>query len=473
MKKISTIIFGLFAAATLQEATAQTLQTNTDLYLQPGSTLFVQGNMVNNAASSGLINNGTLSITGNLVNNQLVNTNSGTLVFSGSAAQVLSGTATYNANNFEVNNAAGLTLSNKLTIGGIATFTNGIVSAPTQTNSMEFTTTSGSLSGVKDASHVNGYVSKAGTGTFTFPVGNGTKYQGIAITRTGVVNIYTVNYVAGNAGAGTFTTTGSKATPLAGYNSTEYWNIESAPSSNTYTFNILWDGTNDSYASVTPNVRRVARKVGGNWLNEGGTGTGTTTAGSVTSNAISLPSSTTHQITMGWEDQVLPLSWLNVNATDTKDQKVQVQWQVSESNVTTYIVERNTGAGFIEIATVASKGNGNNSYTLADAVRSSGSIYYRIKQIDQDGTSSYSDVFDVRIASNGKLAVYPNPVIINLAIDSDKKQDAKIYNVQGQQVKVLRLVEGINNIDLGYLPSGVYFLRTADGEVTKLIKAEK
>lgn len=471
MKKISSIILGLLALSTTQETMAQVLQANTDLYISSNATLHVQGNVVNAAPSSGFTNNGTLSITGNLTNNQLVNSNSGKIIFAGTTAQILNGSATYNAFNFEINNVAGLTLNNMFTVGGVGTFTNGIITAATQANALQFTM-AGTQLGAKDASHVNGYVSKAGTGLFTVPVGNGTKYQKIDINRTGTIGIYTVNYLAGNAGAGTFTTGGSKATALLGYNTAEYWNIESASGSNNYTFTTYWDGTNDTQASA-PSVRRVARKSGGNWLNEGGTGTGTAASGSVVSNNIALPASTTYQIAMGWEDQVLPLTWISANATDTKDQKVQVQWQVNESSIVSYVVERNTGSGFVEVATVASKGNGTNTYNFSDLVRSSGSVYYRIKQLGQDGTSGYSDVFDVSIASSGKLIIFPNPVVSQLSIDSDKKQDAKIYNVQGQQVKTLRLVEGRNNVELDQLPNGVYFLRTTDGSVTKLIKSSK
>ncbi|SOD20215.1 T9SS type A sorting domain-containing protein [Pedobacter xixiisoli] len=473
MSKISTFLLGLLTVGALHEAKAQALQNNTQLHIQADAGLYVQGAMIN-AGTANLQNNGTLSVTGNLTNDQSTyNAFIGKLVFAGNSPQVLDGSRIWFTKDFEINNAAGLTMTSSFYLRGTATFTNGIVTMANASHSIFFDAASATQTGAKDASHVaNGYVHKLGTGAFSFPVGNGTKLQKIDVNLTANSNYFGTRYAAADAGSGTYGTTGAKATQLMGYNTGEYWQVGTNGGTATGQVTVYWDGTNDANAATT-SVRRVARKVGTEWLNEGGLGTGTTAAGSVTSSSISFPTSTMFPIAMGWENVVLPLSWLNVNATDTKDQNVQVQWQVSESNVTTYIVERNTGAGFIEVATVASKGNGTNSYNLTDIVRNSGSIYYRIKQIDQDGTSSYSDVFDVRIAALGKLAIFPNPVISQLSVDSDKKQDAKIYNVQGQQVKELKLVEGRNKVELDHLPNGVYFLRTVDGVVTKLIKSNK
>ncbi|MNK25890.1 hypothetical protein D3C87_442200 [compost metagenome] len=461
----------------LQNATAQTLQNNALLQIGSGTTLYVQGDFINaNTTESDFRNSGTFSITGNWTNDKVVATSSalGKIAFVGSTLQTVSGGNAIYTNDFEINNAAGMTSTNTLLIvNGAATFTNGIFSAPLASSTIVFSA-SATHSGVKDASHINGYVriSSGRTGAFSFPVGNGTKLQklDLNIASSSPTNV-NVRYVAADAGTGSFATTGSKATPLMGYNTGEYWEVQ--PSSSLVgSFTAFWDGTNDANASIVPSVRRVARKNGANWLNEGGYGTGTATAGSVTGNSITL-SGVTHQIALGWEDIVLPLSWLNVSATDTKDQKVQVQWQVSENSVASYIVERNTGAGFTEIATLASKGNGNNSYSIVDADRNTGSVYYRIKQIDQNGTSTYSEVFDLRIAATGKLAIFPNPVVSKLSVDSEKAQDAKIYNVQGQQVKTLKLQAGRTTVELSDLASGVYFLRTADGGVTKLIKSSK
>lgn len=47
---------------------------------------------------------------------------------------------------------------------------------------------------------------------------------------------------------------------------------------------------------------------------------------------------------------------------------------------------------------------------------------------------------------------------------------AVLLTASGEQVRTLRLAPGRNNIDLSYLPTGLYFLRTAEGEVTRVVK---
>lgn len=479
MNKIPTLLLSLLTVGVLQEASAQALQNNALLQIGTGATLHVQGDFTNaNVAASDFRNSGTFSITGDFINDKTLSTTYalGKTVFSGTTPQTLSSSALYTTD-LEINNAAGLTLGTGIFLLGTATFTNGIIVSPGGGSSFIFATTAATFTGAKDASHVNGFVTYTSgiTGAISFPVGNGTKFQQLNLNKTSAGTVR-ARYFGANAGTANFATTGSKTTPLLGYNTGEYWEVTPTAAALTGSFTVFWDGTNDANAAIMPSIRRVARKVGTSgtdWFNEGGYGTGTVTAGSVTSNSITVPIGAVQIIALGWEDQVLPLSWINVNATDTKDQKVQVQWQVSESNVTTYIVERNTGAGFTEIATLASKGNGNNVYSITDTDRNSGSVYYRIKQIGQDGTLSYSDVFDVRIAALGKLSVFPNPVVNQLSVDSDKVQDAKIFNVQGQQVKTIKLQAGRTTVELRDLTSGIYFLRTADGTVTKLIKADK
>ncbi|RYE07379.1 MAG: hypothetical protein EOP51_33885, partial [Sphingobacteriales bacterium] len=337
------------AVGALQKAAAQTLQNNTVLYTQAGATLHVQGDMVNTATVSDFGGLGTLSITGNLTNNKVdIATVRGNVIFAGTTLQTYGGASGIKFNNFQINNPAGLTFGTGvlIIIDGVATFTNGIVNTLLPANTFVFNPTA-SHTGAKDASHINGYTSVLGgrTGAFSFPVGNGTKLQKLDADITSGAS-FRVRYIAGDAGTGTFVTTGSKTTPLMAYNTGEHWEVNLSSGSVVSSFTAFWDGTNDANATIVPSVRRIAHKaITGVWQNEGGYGTGTAAAGSVKGNSFTLGNGT-HLIAMGWEDITLPLSWLNVNATDTKDQKVQVQWQVSESNVATYIVERNiNGAG--------------------------------------------------------------------------------------------------------------------------------
>ena len=254
------------------------------IYISSGATLHIKGDLNNN--SGDIANAGNLNLTGQASNNGSFSASTeGTLSFIGTLAQAINGAQTISANNVVVNNNAGISLSTPFEVSGSLTFTSGLVNATNVSAPLIFTST-GTVNGTPtDASHVNGYVKKLGTGGFTFPVGIVQKYQPIAVNLTTNASGLLAQYVAGDAGTGPFTVTGTEPFALSSYNTGEYWNL--APVSTAEgTVTLNWDNYQDSYAYSLPE-RRVANKVSGNWQNEGGTATGTTTAGGITSNSIS------------------------------------------------------------------------------------------------------------------------------------------------------------------------------------------
>ena len=97
MKKILTTAIIALAACSIN---AQVLYNNGALLtLKTGGTLQVNGTAQFQNGST-FTNDGAIAITGNIINNQVMSTpNAGTLSFSGSAAQTLSGSGTYFAEN--------------------------------------------------------------------------------------------------------------------------------------------------------------------------------------------------------------------------------------------------------------------------------------------------------------------------------------------------------------------------------------
>ena len=96
---------------------------------------------------------------------------------------------------------------------------------------------------------------------------------------------------------------------------------------------------------------------------------------------------------------------------------VQVQWATaSEKNSAVFEVERSTdGAAFARIGTVAAAGTSSAArrYELTDSQLPGGArqLYYRLRQVDADGTFSYSPVRTVALAGAAAgLALYPNPI---------------------------------------------------------------
>jgi hypothetical protein len=140
-----------------------------------------------------------------------------------------------------------------------------------------------------------------------------------------------------------------------------------------------------------------------------------------------------------------------------------------------YEVERSVdGYTFEKVKLLAKLNNGNstNVYDVIDynlsSIKNSGIIYYRIKQLDTDGRSAYTEIRYVRMSDKGGLiSVYPNPAkeFTMLKVDAAEEGDINItlVNAEGRQLQttVLKAQKGINlkRIDMANLPAGTYMLR--------------
>ncbi|MBC3538619.1 T9SS type A sorting domain-containing protein [Rufibacter sediminis] len=97
---------------------------------------------------------------------------------------------------------------------------------------------------------------------------------------------------------------------------------------------------------------------------------------------------------------------------------VELAWSTaSEINNDRFEIERSSnGKDFSKVGEV--KGNGNSSvkvdYAYTDRSATSGTVYYRLKQVDFDNSSEYSKVISVSHAATASsaagISVYPNPV---------------------------------------------------------------
>jgi Secretion system C-terminal sorting domain len=185
---------------------------------------------------------------------------------------------------------------------------------------------------------------------------------------------------------------------------------------------------------------------------------------------------------------VLPVKITSFSATK-KDNDALLSWVVENetSAVTNYEVERSIdGIKFEKINVLTPNGGANNIYNIIDpnlsAIKNSGIIYYRIKQVDINGAFVYSDIKNVRLSDNGTLiTTFPNPVvdITTVKIDVVEATDATIglINADGKQLETItfKATKGINlkKIDMNNLPKGDYLLKITLGSDVQTIKVIK
>ena len=112
----------------------------------------------------------------------------------------------------------------------------------------------------------------------------------------------------------------------------------------------------------------------------------------------------------------LPVTLVSFVARPAGPATVQLAWATaSEKNSAAFEVERSLdGAAFGKVGMVAAAGtsSAHHDYALLDQQLPAGAtlLYYRLKQVDADGTFSYSPVRTVTLTgAGGGLSLYPNP----------------------------------------------------------------
>ena len=471
MKKINLIIS---LSIVTNVSFGQALYVNgATLKISSGASLKVNGNL-NNQSTSNYINDGNVVVTGLVTNNQiLLSPATGTLSFNGTTRQTVSGSATLFAKDVEINNAAGVELTTPLKIDGECKFISGIVSAKSATTPVIFTSNGivSSINVPNNTSHVLGYVVKEGTGSFTYPVGDSLRYQGVGTNLATNSAGMQVVYDTSDAGTAPFTTGGTEATALLAYNAKEFWNI-TALGTASGTVTIFWDNyRNGGIASATD--LKVAHKSGGNWLNEGTTGTGTAASGSVTSNTLS----TWSPFGLGSISAAspLPLNWISVNASMNKLKQAEIRWKVQEHNVARYeILKSNNGTDFSVLANINTKGSGMNDYIFIDNNPLQGTSFYRIKQVEINGQHSFSNTLKITNQQMSIISVSPNPATNILIVNIDNNElintPIRLLDVTGKLVQTTMINSSLLNIDISQVCNGNYLLQFNDGQTIKVVK---
>jgi hypothetical protein len=159
----------------------------------------------------------------------------------------------------------------------------------------------------------------------------------------------------------------------------------------------------------------------------------------------------------------ITLSW--TTATETNNRGFEIQRK--NENINTWLT-----IGFVQ-----GKGTtaGIQSYSFIDENLSSGKYSYRLKQVDFDGTSEYSNVVTVVIGSPLSFDLsqnYPNPfnpsTTINFRLPERTNVNIKVYNILGSLItEIINEVKDPGSYSVNFnaqaLSSGIYIYRLSTG----------
>jgi cytochrome c peroxidase len=169
---------------------------------------------------------------------------------------------------------------------------------------------------------------------------------------------------------------------------------------------------------------------------------------------------------------VLPIELLSFIAEE-KNKQIALQWQTAnETNTNAFYLEKSiNGKNWTKIGTVATKNETKNkqNYDFLDNDPQQGIQYYRLKQRDSDGGSSFSRVASVYYGGKKEatLSAFPSVVTDQITLsfkgfEAVETSDIYVFDLLG---KIILTQKGINvhenyTFDVSSLPEGTYLVAT-------------
>ncbi|MCF8429116.1 MAG: T9SS type A sorting domain-containing protein, partial [Bacteroidia bacterium] len=250
-----------------------------------------------------------------------------------------------------------------------------------------------------------------------------------------------------------------------------------------------WMGTMYTTFGFTEDYMRLANKeVGVAWNTNSGSSVDTTN----NNLAYTGFSNATQMFTGSDIFNPLPVKLTTFNGS-LLNADAKLTWTTaSEINANRFVVERSIdGKNFIAITNVKANGNSSSltSYNHLDKgiitlLNSAGTIYYRLKMVDNDNSFSYSKTIEIKTAENTKekVTVTPNPFTTDLTITVETVNNAngtvEVSDINGRTIisQNIDVVKGTSTITVNgvdKLKQGIYFVRYTTESNTQVFKMLK
>lgn len=349
----------------------------------------------------------------------------------------------------------------------------------------------------------NGYINgplfkdlQAAASAFTFRIGNATRYKPVTIDPQAGSYVGTLTWEAQyyEASADTYSSAENNGIDLSlietnldpdeqviELNPYEFWRVDSGGgSANLDAISIDVSGLGITTNDINDQLLQVMfwDQAGNEWDHLGGITSGTPSNGNVTSTGTL--SFSEKIVLLGAENSaVLPVELLYFQGI-ANNNRVLLDWAtVSEINNDYFDVQRSSdGYEFETIGRVGGSGNSNEliEYSFTDTKPMLGLNYYRLRQVDYDGTEEFLPVIQVDndfLQKGVSVTMYPNPTVqnnLNLRIlsgDNHTPFEVRIVNLFGQ-VFYQNSFEGQLTVDeritpLSTMKTGIYFLIVQQG----------
>lgn len=170
-------------------------------------------------------------------------------------------------------------------------------------------------------------------------------------------------------------------------------------------------------------------------------------------------------VNSGSSGAVLPIHLLSFNAS-VHSGRVKIDWSTAVASTAQHFeLEKSSDAiVFSQVAVLPAQKESMESvkkYSFTDVLSANETVFYRMRIIDIDGTSSFSPTNKINAyGSVNTGSVYPNPAVNELFIlNSGNFEEVKIFDSYGKSWIDKVLVIGKNGIDISSLSPGFYLLQ--------------
>ncbi len=178
--------------------------------------------------------------------------------------------------------------------------------------------------------------------------------------------------------------------------------------------------------------------------------------------------------------QIVPVTLADFRAVKNNKQ-ADLYWNTAaEIDNTGFFVERSTDgihfktAGFVNTKAAGGNSSLNINYSFSDGYPFPSYNYYRLKQVDINGRSSYSKILLLRFDKQGDLFInniYPTPATSVLHISAESaiqtNGSLSVVDINGKTASKISIIinkgNNIFDIDVSALAKGMYILKISSG----------
>jgi len=187
-------------------------------------------------------------------------------------------------------------------------------------------------------------------------------------------------------------------------------------------------------------------------------------------------------IAIGSAEPPLPVTLVSFTAR-VAETNTLLNWETTEEiNAFQFEVQRSGDArNFATIGTVEAVGESKSlaTYHFSDQSPLAGINYYRLKQVDKDGTFAFSRTAAVRFEEDLKIKVYPNPATDLVSIESASPLNSvEIFTINGIRLASDGLLQNVasspvagftGQLNVSTYQPGTYLIKV-NGRTFKIVK---